>query len=348
MLSPYLDGALDAAERETVQAHLASCPACMKEWEELNLSVSMLQELPEIAPPAGFRVGLMEKIDQLSVAQTQDKRWFNRVAGITGKTWYRTAAVAAVMAMTLGLASLWEKDGKQFIPIDPKTHQDVAVVVPGDKDKSRQVNQDNTQPDSSQKEQPAKPNGGTSGSEEQKPAQTQSGQSSSVNTPKQGEDRKTVENFVPQKSEGLLARSVSLKLDVQDLITALKAVGSITQNNHGSLEVPYEEKDGTGTVAVRIPAAAADEAVNELQQLGVVVSRVPVNQDLSVRHKQARESIEQLMAKKQELESKLAGEDNAELQKQLSAVNANLADQVNLIKQLETRSTYTIISITLI
>lgn len=32
-LSPYHDGALDAAEADAVRVHLASCPTCAREWE---------------------------------------------------------------------------------------------------------------------------------------------------------------------------------------------------------------------------------------------------------------------------------------------------------------------------
>jgi len=54
VLSSYLDGALSAREQATVQRHLASCPACARNLQTLQQTVSLLKELPRIAAPRAF------------------------------------------------------------------------------------------------------------------------------------------------------------------------------------------------------------------------------------------------------------------------------------------------------
>ncbi|RYD01935.1 hypothetical protein N752_27825 [Desulforamulus aquiferis] len=87
--------------------------------------------------------------------------------------------------------------------------------------------------------------------------------------------------------------------------------------------------------------------VNELQKLGEVISYLPSERDLSGQHKQAKDSFEQLKAKMADLESKNAEEENEELKDQISVISSSMAEQVNIIKQLEDRSSYAIITITL-
>lgn len=348
MLSPYIDGVLSTAENEAVRVHLAGCPACRAEWEELNNTVSLLQELPEIAPPAGFRAGLMEKIDQLSAPAQgpQHKRWFKRVAEVSKGTWAKTAAVAAVMAMTLGLTSLWQKDGNQLIPIDPKT-QDVVVAQEQQSDKNPPAKVENNAGENS---------GSQVRNNNTKPTTTTPRENTTASGNKQGhivnpskENRSlAVESFVPASSEGMVARNISLKLDVQDLTEALKSVGAITQANSGSINEPYVNQGDSGSLSISVPTSHYKAAVNELQKLGQVISYLPVEQDLSAQHKQLKASIEQLRAQKADLEAKLAEGDNSELQKQLDRVNDDLAGQIKQIQQIEARSNYSIIDITLI
>jgi anti-sigma factor RsiW len=53
-LSPYLDGALDPAERASLERHLSTCEACRAELDELRLTVAATRELPEVDAPRSF------------------------------------------------------------------------------------------------------------------------------------------------------------------------------------------------------------------------------------------------------------------------------------------------------
>ena len=54
LLSAWLDQALDAHEREQVEAHLAGCPECRRELEELRSTVSILSRVEPARAPVGF------------------------------------------------------------------------------------------------------------------------------------------------------------------------------------------------------------------------------------------------------------------------------------------------------
>ena len=53
-LSALLDAALDAAERHALDAHLAACPECRHELEQLRATTALLGRLPSVRAPAEF------------------------------------------------------------------------------------------------------------------------------------------------------------------------------------------------------------------------------------------------------------------------------------------------------
>jgi hypothetical protein len=53
-LSAYIDGALDTAAAERLEAHLDDCESCRRELEQLRSTVSALRELPEAQVPRSF------------------------------------------------------------------------------------------------------------------------------------------------------------------------------------------------------------------------------------------------------------------------------------------------------
>ena len=53
-LSAYLDGALDGAERDALERHLATCEACRAELAGLRRVGALLRALPEPALPRSF------------------------------------------------------------------------------------------------------------------------------------------------------------------------------------------------------------------------------------------------------------------------------------------------------
>ena len=62
LYSDYLDGTLAAAERERVEEHLRSCAQCAAELDALRELTTDLRELPQMPLPAGFSVGVRERL----------------------------------------------------------------------------------------------------------------------------------------------------------------------------------------------------------------------------------------------------------------------------------------------
>lgn len=347
MLSPYLDGVLDPAEHAAVQDHLACCPSCRAEWEELRSCLSLLQELPEIAPPAGFRAGLMEKIDTLTLPAQAPRRtdWFERVNGVTRKGWYRTAAVAAVVAMTLGLTALWEKEGRQLIPVQPAT-QEMATIEPLTSGHRQEYPAEN-------QGKPAE--GKQTGVEGEKTPASAQGSKATKPTDKaaapgaagQPERKFVSESYHSQPSEGMIARTVVLKLDVQDAGTALKSIAAISQKVGGSIVVPYTESNGAGMVGIKVPASHSRMVESQIKALGEVVTDMPSERDLSSQHKQAVNALEQLQAQQTDLANQLVEKEDPALEDRLAKINAVVSQQIKLIQQIEEQCRDSMITITL-
>ncbi|MBI2304923.1 MAG: zf-HC2 domain-containing protein [Chloroflexi bacterium] len=53
-LSEYMDGRLKEGERRRVEEHLAACPECRWELEELRATVGLLRQLPPLTPRRSF------------------------------------------------------------------------------------------------------------------------------------------------------------------------------------------------------------------------------------------------------------------------------------------------------
>jgi hypothetical protein len=58
-LSALLDGQLDAAEADAVQAHLVACADCSAELEAVRATRAALRTLPAVEPPVGFFEALL-------------------------------------------------------------------------------------------------------------------------------------------------------------------------------------------------------------------------------------------------------------------------------------------------
>ncbi|MCU1378107.1 MAG: Transrane transcriptional regulator (Anti-sigma factor RsiW) [Acidimicrobiales bacterium] len=58
-LSALLDGQLDVAELEAVQAHVVACAECTAELDAVREARAAVRSLPAVEPPAGFFEGLL-------------------------------------------------------------------------------------------------------------------------------------------------------------------------------------------------------------------------------------------------------------------------------------------------
>lgn len=348
-LSAYLDGALDPAQREAVRAHLSRCPQCNTELAELRETLRLLKELPELAPPSDFCNQVMAKIDTLT-APTKEalyKRWLARINRMAKSSWYRTATVAAVVIMTLGITSLWEKDGNQMFPNEPVKPPMVATNEEPSKSSGGTESPAATTPTPSPNA--GKPNGANE-THNNSPANQSpgSGQNSHHETNAPQSVPRQVENFTPQPSQGMLARSAIIKLDVAEVEGALQAIGQVTKQGNGSMYSDYAGSEQGGTLVIQVASQFFGQTISSLQQLGTVITYLPTEQDLSEEHQQASQRLAQLDQREEELRAQLAKDADAAVEQELAAVQDSLAEQVRVIKKLEQRSAQSLITIQLL
>jgi anti-sigma factor RsiW len=107
-ISSFLDGALDAAARARVDAHLTACAACARELESLRHLKRVLSSAPRKTMPAELALSLESRL------VTGAPRWR---AILRPKFWIPAGAVAAA-AVTVGL---WLNQARAAdeLPLEP-------------------------------------------------------------------------------------------------------------------------------------------------------------------------------------------------------------------------------------
>ncbi|GIV10146.1 MAG: hypothetical protein KatS3mg019_2237 [Fimbriimonadales bacterium] len=88
LLNEYIEGSVNEALRERVQAHLDKCTACEREWRLTQAMWRGLSAMPEVVPPADLHARIMTHVR----ANTRTREAQQRVA------FWRWAGAAAVAA----------------------------------------------------------------------------------------------------------------------------------------------------------------------------------------------------------------------------------------------------------
>ena len=68
LLNAYIDNLLNVKERDAVQAHIASCPSCKEELDELTKTVNLVRGLDRVVPPPWFSEQVM-----INIRKEEDK-----------------------------------------------------------------------------------------------------------------------------------------------------------------------------------------------------------------------------------------------------------------------------------
>ncbi len=99
LFSARADGALSAAERDGLEAHLASCADCRREWQRFAATVGLLQAVEPARAPAGF----VERV----VAAARPQPWPRRLLRGVLVPWpVKLPLEAAAVVLVAGLAVL--------------------------------------------------------------------------------------------------------------------------------------------------------------------------------------------------------------------------------------------------
>jgi anti-sigma factor RsiW len=137
-LSAYLDGALDVRALEQVQAHVRTCPGCLREYEELRSLRGLLRNLREPAPPGGFA----ERIHwRLARDASHPRRPSLREVFSARPTLVRVAVVCATLVLLVGIPLGW-LSGRQSVreaPLDMETYLRHYLVLSADRSLTDEV-----------------------------------------------------------------------------------------------------------------------------------------------------------------------------------------------------------------
>jgi len=101
LMSLALDGMLDEAGRQKLDAHLAECPECAQVWEAMNQASALLWQSGMLEAPAGFVENVLVKLE---ARRRRRRRWLQVVTLLTGSTlvWMTVGLLAGA-----GLMALW-------------------------------------------------------------------------------------------------------------------------------------------------------------------------------------------------------------------------------------------------
>jgi anti-sigma factor RsiW len=116
-LGAHALGLLDVAQSRAVEEHLAGCPACRREWEELRGMVDLLDDVPPEAfldGPPDADLMLQRTVRQVRVEATTQRR---------RRRFLLTGVAAAALAVVLGGGVLV---GRETAPPPP-----VVTAAPG-------------------------------------------------------------------------------------------------------------------------------------------------------------------------------------------------------------------------
>lgn len=103
-------GALDGRTRSEALEHVGSCPRCRATLEHLSgVTDSLLQLAPEVEPPLGFELRLVDKLhaadaENPPATERARQRWFRRASPLV-------AAAAVLLLLGIGLGSLLTSPG---------------------------------------------------------------------------------------------------------------------------------------------------------------------------------------------------------------------------------------------
>ena len=76
LFSRCLENAMDSALSGRFDEHLAACAACREAYERFSATVVMLDEMPEVEPPADFHAAVMARVEQARRTTPQPVRWW--------------------------------------------------------------------------------------------------------------------------------------------------------------------------------------------------------------------------------------------------------------------------------
>lgn len=74
--SSYLENELDGQSSAEFERHIAECPQCKAAYNKFSAAVMILEEMPEVEPPADFHASVMARVEQARRATPRRVEWW--------------------------------------------------------------------------------------------------------------------------------------------------------------------------------------------------------------------------------------------------------------------------------
>jgi predicted anti-sigma-YlaC factor YlaD len=102
LMSLALDGLLKDSDRQRLDGHVASCPACRSEWEAMQQVSALFASSDMVGPPLGFAVRVERRLEQ---KVKQQRQVFGGLAVLTSSLTLAGVTVAVVLLLILGIVA---------------------------------------------------------------------------------------------------------------------------------------------------------------------------------------------------------------------------------------------------
>ena len=76
LFSGYLENAIEAPTRVTLEQHLTECPQCKAAYDRYHATAVMLDELPEVETPPNLHAAVMARVEQARRAAPRPVTWW--------------------------------------------------------------------------------------------------------------------------------------------------------------------------------------------------------------------------------------------------------------------------------
>ncbi|NLM44450.1 MAG: DUF4349 domain-containing protein [Clostridiales bacterium] len=278
LMSSYIDKDINEIDRIEFEKHLKNCADCMEEYNLLLSTVTYCNQLEEMELPETFHQELMGKIQELG-PNKYSKNFFKR-------NWSWLAGVAAVFVVAvIGLSSL---KGLPGLGINDKAVLEEAAGGYGA-----------ATAQSMPAESPVADNRSAAKFGESFDISSTMDSVTNYSLTMEAPDRPDVmESKETIQAEGetyerKIITTGSISLEVTDFDDKMNAIEDLAEKNGGYVESSYvdniarydidnkEEKLKTGNMTLRLPAAKYKEAVEEIKNMGEVISHNTNTVDIS-------------------------------------------------------------------
>lgn len=316
LMSEYIDHRLPPSLAATVEEHLAQCPGCYKEYGELQQVVDMLRDLPVIMPPPEFHHRLHQALQAryTSTGVHTTAGFWSRVAQ---SKWFKTAAVAAVALLSFGmlnLADFWREPASRpahhTVAVSPGkdgstepsgSGSGAAVQQPAAKESAvPSVQESGKAPGKSESRSVALHSGTAQGQNGQRESSTGNKAGSAAGQPSTpaGPQTAPAPDGAPANPAVVapkVIRQAVLSLAVSDVGEVTEAVSELAWRNGGMVAVQGDNNNAS--MVLKVPVSKFDKVYGVLQNMGIVMDKKMVGQDVTSDYYQAVNTLQELEQK---------------------------------------------------